>query len=143
MQISDNQKYIACLLVGVLLTLGAWYLLSSGADSNNVDQRLSGLETRLSDIAEQQRATTSAIESAQGTAGNITDTAKSIDAGLDSAQETVDRGAAESESAGNAMRDAASTVESCQELIDSNREVIARSAERFKRIEQSNKIGTN
>ena len=143
MQISDNQKYIACLLVGMLLALGAWYLLGSRTDRGNVDQRLSELETRLSDIAEQQRATTSAIESAQGTADNITDTAKSIDAGLDSAQETVDRGAAESESAGNAMRDAASTVESCQELVDSSREVIARSAERFKRIEQSNKIGEN
>lgn len=136
-----NENKNTILLI-CIVAIGVWYVFGSGSgNNNNVDARLQGIETKLSDIAEQQRATTKYIESAQGTASSIADTAKSIDSGLADAQTTVDRGTAESEAAGNAMRDAASTIESCQKLIDGNREIYSRSAAIFDRIEQSNQSG--
>lgn len=139
-----NQKYLAYGLLACLVVGGLWYVFcSAGRYSDNTDARLSDLETKLSDVAAEQRKTSDAISAAQGTASDISDTAESIGAGLAEAQATVDRGAGENAAATDAVRSATATVNECAASVEDSRKRFAECASIFDRIEQSNKIGTS
>ena len=139
-----NQKYLAYGLLACLVVGGLWYVFCS-ADrySNNTDARLSDLETKLSDVAAEQRKTSDAISTAKGTASDISDTAESIGAGLAEAQATVDRGAGENAAATDAVRSATATANECAASIEDSRKRFAECASIFDRIEQSNQSGTS
>ena len=141
-QINDNQKYLACLLAGAILIGAVWYVFSSyRAAGDNVDARLRDVETKLSDVATEQRKTSDAISAAQGTAGSIANTAESISAGLGEAQATADRGAGENAAAAESVRNAAATADECAASVEDSRKRLAECANIFDRIEQSNKGG--
>ncbi len=139
----EKRDYIIAGVLCVVVLCGVYLFSSASRYSDNADARLSAVEKQLSDVAEQQRKTTAAIESAQGTAGAISDTAKSISEGLDSAQTTVERGSRANEEATSAVRDATETASRCQELLDSSRTEFDRCAAIFDRVEQSNQSGTS
>ena len=144
MQINDNQKYIACLLAGAILIGAVWYVFSSYRTAgDNVDARLRDVETKLSDVAAEQRKTSDAVSAAQGTAGGIANAAESISAGLGEAQATADRGAGENAAAAESVRGAAATVDECAASVEDSRKRLAECASVFDRVEQSNQSGTS
>lgn len=147
MQITNNQKYIACLLVGAILVGVAWYYMFGGGsgrtNADNTNERLSAAEEQLSELKAELRETRSAVDAAKGTAEQITSTAESIDRGLGEAAANASDGAAASRSAEDAMRDAQSTTDACAEIVSDSRKRLDECAAVFDRIEQSNKSGTS
>ena len=140
--VQSDKKYIVYAMLACFVVGCVWYVFSSYRTAgNNVDQRLSDLETKLSDVATEQRKTSDAISAAQGTAGSIANTAESISAGLAEAQTTADRGARENAAAADAMRGAAATADECAASVEDSRKRLAECAAVFDRIEQSNQSG--
>lgn len=139
---TDNKNIILYLAAIVLMGFVGWYVFGGGSgNSNNVDQRLSGVESRISGVEAKQRETTVAIESAIRTVGDVRETAGHVNAGLVDAQATADRGAAESATAGESISGARKTVSECQAVIaDSTRRIDACESI-FDRVAASDKIG--
>ena len=130
--------------LGAALLLGffCWHLFGSGAgNSNNVDNRLSNFEERLSAAEAEQRKASAAIDAANRTAAEITATARNINAGLDRATETARGGQAASNSASESIREATAAANECAASIEESRAKLAECKSIFDRIDESNKTG--
>lgn len=139
-----DKKYIVYAVLVCFIICGVWYVFSSHRTaSDNVDARLSAAEEQLSKLEADQRETRSAVDAAKGTADEITSTTESIDRGLGEAAETARDGAAASEAAERAMRDAGRTTDACAALVADNRTRLAECESIFQRVERSNQIRTS
>lgn len=130
--------------LGAALLLGffCWYLFGSGAgNSNNVDNRLSNFEERLSAAEAEQRKASAAIDAANRTAAEITATAGAVNAGLDRATETARRGQTASESAAESVREATAAANDCARSVEDSRSRFAECESIFNRIDESNQRG--
>lgn len=140
----DEKTKLILIGVGVLVCIGLAYYLLGGrtADYNNVDTRLQQLEKQLSDVEAKQRETSNFIKDAQRTTGYIEGTAGRIDAGLATAQNTVDRGTRRSEAIEKSVGSITETIGQCDAIIESSRAKFAECESIFERVEQSNQKGT-
>ena len=131
-----NNLLIVIGITVMLIALGVFW--SHRTSDNNVDNRLSDLENRITSTETRQRETTEAIQSAKGTATAIGEVTKSLNAGLDESRTTAQTGRRESEAAAESLRQTTATIDECGKLLDASAERIATCESIFERIENRN-----